>query len=194
MMSKKLKTALLVTFLTIPVITLAVAGKQEPFSAYVDDRGAITLPTDFRPTWAHLGTWVLTSQVAAGPEQPRTSPVSGLHDVYTQPESLKAYKTTGEWPDGAVLIKEIRTIVWDDLPTGHVMYAGDESEWLVMVKDSRGRFKDHPNWSEGWGWALFKPGDSPKNMSTDCKKDCIGCHEVVRDTDWVFVQGYPSLR
>ena len=25
-------------------------------------------------------------------------------------------------------------------------------------------------------------------------EDCLGCHEVVRDTDWVFVHGYPSLR
>ncbi len=193
-MNRFVRTALLVIFFTIPIITLAVAEKQEPFSPYVDDKGTITLPSDFRLSWVHLGTWVLTSQVAAGPERPQTSPVSGLHDVYTQPESLKAFKTAGSWPDGTVLIKEIRSIMWDDLPTGHVIYAGEETEWLVMVKDSQSRFKDHPNWSEGWGWALFKPGDSPKNISTDCRKDCLGCHEVVRDTDWVFVHGYPSLR
>ena len=30
--------------------------------------------------------------------------------MYTQPESLAAYRKTGTFPDGAVLVKEVRTI------------------------------------------------------------------------------------
>jgi hypothetical protein len=37
------------------------------------------------------------------------------------------------------VIKEIRAIKWDDLPTGHVIYAGEAAEWFVMVRDGKGQ-------------------------------------------------------
>ena len=193
-MNRIFKTALLVTLFLIPVLTLALADKQESFTPYVDGKGTITVPPDFRATWAHLGTWIVTSQAAAGPGQNRMSHANGIQVVFTQPESLKSYQKTGIWPDGAVLILEIRPIQWDDLPTGHVMYAGDTIEISVMVKDSTKRFDGHANWGEGWGWGLFKAADLQTNASQDHKIDCLGCHEVAKDTDWVFIQGYPTLR
>jgi len=193
-MNRICKTALLVTFLIIPVLTLAIAERQDSFTPYVDGEGAITLPPDFRATWVHLGTWIVTSQAATGPEQNKISHTNGIHEVFIQPESLKAYQKTGSWPDGAVLILKVRPVQWDDMPTGHVMYAGDTIEISVMVKDSTNRFKRHANWGEGWGWGLFKANDLKKNASQDHKIDCLGCHEVAKDTEWVFIQGYPTLR
>jgi len=89
---------------------------------------------------------------------------------------------------------EIRTMKWDDLPTGHVIYADEPVDWFVMVKDGKGRFKNNPNWGDGWGWALFKAADPKKNVSASYKADCMSCHEVAKDTDRVFVHGYPTLR
>ena len=89
---------------------------------------------------------------------------------------------------------EVRAIKWDDVPTGHVMYAGENSASFVMVKDSKGRFKNNSNWGDGWGWALFKADAPKKNISTNYKNDCLGCHEVAKDTDRVFVHGYPTLK
>ena len=66
--------------------------------------------------------------------------------------------------------------------------------WFVMVKDQKGRFKGNPNWGEGWGWALFKPADPEKNVSTNYRKDSIGCHIPAKKTDWVYLQGYPTLK
>jgi cytochrome c len=136
----------------------------------------------------------VTSQTALGPGLGKTAPGSGFNEVYTQPESFRAYKKTGKWPDGTVLVMEIRTMKWDDLPTGHVIYADDPADWFVMVKDGKGRFKNNPNWGDGWGWALFKAADPKKNISTNYKNDCLHCHEVAKDTDWVFIHGYPTLR
>ena len=183
------------TLFLIPVIVLAAGEKQATFSPYVDSKGNITVPSDLRARWVHLGTWAVTSKApipGAGSEQ--TSPGPGFHEVYTQPESVKAYKKTGKWPDGTVLMMEVRAIKWDDLPTGHVMYSGENSASFVTVKDSKGRFKNNPNWGDGWGWALFKADAPKKNFSTNYKNDCLGCHEVAKDTDWVFVHGYPTLK
>jgi len=36
----------------------------------------------------------------------------------------------------------------------------------------------------------YAPG---KQVATDYKKDCLGCHIPAKATDWVYVQGYPVL-
>lgn len=187
-------TLAIIVPLSLLALIISAAQDRVSFSPYVDGEGKIARPADFRANWVHLGTWVVTSQAATGPDQGGTSHANGLHEVYTQPESLKIYRKTGSWPDGTVLILEVRPIQWDDLPTGHVMYAGDETEVSVMIKDNTNRFKGRPHWGDGWGWALFQPKGSPASVSTDYKNDCLSCHEVAKDADFVFVQGYPILK
>ncbi len=193
-MLKMIKAAFLIVSFCFTAITLNAGEIQESFSQYVDNKGNIILPTDFRSTWIHLGTWVVTSTTAAGTERGRFAPVSGIHDVYTQPVSFRGYNKDGKWPDGTILLKEIRIMKWDDLPTGHVIYEGEPSEWFVMIRDSMGRFSENTNWGEGWGWALFKANNPKKNISTNYRNDCLGCHELARSSDLVFIQGYPILR
>jgi len=62
------------------------------------------------------------------------------------------------------------------------------------VKDGSGRFGDHPLWGDGWGWGLFLADDSAKNVATDYRADCLGCHTPARASDWVYIEGYPDLR
>lgn len=175
-------------------LQVAAGEKQKPFSPYVDGKGIIVLPGEFRSTWVHLGTWVLTSSLAAGPGLGPTSPQTGIHNVYAKPEAVKSYKQHGTWPEGGVLVMEVRAIKWDDLPTGHVIEEGEPLQWFVMIKEGKGRFPGNANWGDGWGWALFNPRDPKKNISTDYKKDCTGCHDAAKKSDWIFAQGYPSLR
>lgn len=181
-------------FIVLVTANITAGEKTGAFSPYVDGKGNINLPTDFRSTWAHLGTWVVTSTAAAGSGLDQTGPGTGIHSVYTQSASFKAFKKDGKWPDGTMLVMEVRAISWDDLPTGHVIVEGEAIKWLVMVKDARGRFPGNPNWGDGWGWALFKPAALKNNASTSYKNDCLGCHEPAKDSDLVFIQGYPGLR
>ena len=183
-MNKVLKAAMTAILIILPAVAYA-AGESLMPSQYVDGKGSISLPRNFRAKWVHLGSWAVPAQ---------TDPGSGFHDVYTQPESFRYYKKNKKFPDGAVIVKEIRNAVWDEMPTGHVVTEGDVKLWFVMVKDSKGRFKGNPNWGNGWGWALFKPDNPAKNASTDYKEDCLGCHEPAKDTDWVYINGYPTLR
>jgi hypothetical protein len=152
---------------------------------YVDSKGAIALPKEFREKWTHLGSWFVPDVKAPG---------YGVHDVYTQPGVVAAYRRTGQFPDGAVLVKEIRKARSERMTTGQASWAGDPLVWFVMVKDREGRFKGNPHWGNGWGWALFKTNDPTKDVSTNYEKDCIGCHVPAKNTGWVYVKGYPALR
>ena len=166
---------------------LGVASGQEAEGPlpFVDSDGTIRFPGRIRDEWVHLGSWGSADLNSADP---------GQHDVYTQPESLRAYRELGVFPDGAVLIKEVRKVESAHMTTGPVTWAGDEVLWFVMIKDAEGRFPGNDNWGEGWGWALFEAGATDKSASTNFRASCLGCHIPARETDWIYVKGYPSLR
>lgn len=43
------------------------------------------------------------------------------------------------------------------------------------------------------GLSLFKPDNIAKNVATDYKKDCLGCHVPVKEKDWIYTEAYPTL-
>jgi len=157
---------------------------QEAFSPYVDENGTIAFPAKFRTSLAHLGSWFVPAGDA-----------SGFHDVYTEPESIAFYRREGRFPDGATLVKELRSSTADDYTTGSDISHSTSTvkQWFVMIRDDTGRFPDNARWGDGWGWALFKPGATESNASADYRTDCRGCHVPARDTDWVYVEAYPVL-
>lgn len=156
------------------------------FSPYVDTTGQIQLPADYKTEWTHLGDWAVAKKPGLDPHE--------LHEVYAQPGAVEAYRKTGSFPDGAVLVKEVRHTKTEKLNTGHATWADEMKIWFVMVKDRTNRFPDNPIWGDGWGWALFEANDPTKNATTNYQISCIGCHVPAEQTDWVFVQGYPELR
>jgi hypothetical protein len=170
----------------LSVFSLAMIGAAgSSFSPYVDEKGNITLPKDYREKWVYLGSYVVPNEKAPG---------YGFHDIFTQPSSVEAYKKTGKFPDGAVLVKEIRKVKSASMTTGQANWAGEMSVWFVMVKDQKSRFTNNPNWGDGWGWALFEPSNPKKNASKDYKKDCFGCHIPAKNTDWVYTEGFHTLK
>lgn len=161
-------------------------GERGEFSPHVDDAGAIALPDPetVRARWDYLGVFAVQGEDG----------VAEFHVVYTQPGTIEAYQDTGAFPNGAVLVKEVRTAAQGALTTGQVAWSADAASWFVMVKGRDERFPDDPVWAEGWGWALFLAGDPGTNTATDFRADCRGCHLPARETDWVYTQGYPVLR
>ncbi len=153
---------------------------------YVDKDGAIHLPEDYRLKWIHLGSWYVEGKNGEAGE---------VHDVYAEPEPVAAFRNTGKWPAGATIVKEIRASQNGKLTTGNVHWDGQIKQWFVMVKDkdTDRTFSGNPNWGLGWGWALYNIDNPKKNISTNYKIDCMGCHIPAQQTDWVFTHGYPSL-
>ncbi len=170
--------------LTASFVAAASDLPTQTFATVVDKQGGIQLPKNFRQEWTHLGSWVVTDEKAPG---------HGFHDVYTQPEAARAFNQTGKFADGTVLVKEIRSIGAGALTTGQAQWATDPAVWFVMVKDSKARF-DGPHWAEGWGWALYEAKDPTTNVSVSFEQTCQGCHLPAKDSDWVFLDGYPTLK
>jgi hypothetical protein len=179
--SKRIFHLLATTLLSLTAIS-AIAG--DSLSPNVDAQGNISFPTGFRTTMVHLGSWFVPEGGA-----------SGFHDVYTERETVEAYRKTGKFPDGATLVKELRASSKGDFTTGQGVSHSTDSlkQWFVMIKDSKGRFEDNPLWGDGWGWALFKPDDKSNNVATNYQADCLGCHQPAKTRDWVYTEAYPIL-
>lgn len=172
------------SFAALPGLNASSAMAMDEFSSYVDHQGNIQFPQGFRTSMVHLGSWFVPEGGA-----------SGFHDVYSERESVESYRKTGKFPDGATLVKELRASKTADYTTGKgVSHATTGlKQWFVMIKDSKGRFADNPLWGEGWGWALYKPDNTGKNLATNFKTDCLSCHVPAKDKDWVYTEAYPIL-
>ncbi len=161
-------------------------NSEGEFSPYVDKDGKISLPKGYKQKWAHLGGWAVAKK--------RGETIHEMHSVYTQPATIVAFNKTGEFPDGAVLVKEVREAKADRLTTGHSAWSTDIKIWFVMIKDRKERFADNDHWGDGWGWALFEAKDPTKNASVGYDTTCLACHSPVEDSDWVYTYGYPALK
>lgn len=155
------------------------------FDKLVDKEGNVRLPDNYREAWGHMGSWTVLDDSAPG---------YGFHDVYTQQDAIEAYRENGKFPDGSVLIKEVRKVQSGSQTTGHAQWAGDLNIKFVMIKDEMGRFSNNKHWKQGWGWMLYEAQNPLTNVSQGFKETCFACHAPAKQTDWVFVNGYPSLK
>ncbi len=149
----------------------------------VSETGDIAFPKGFLK-WQTLGAWSTADEEGKA---------NGMHQVYVSPGAADTYLETGAFPDGTVLVKEVRGAATAQLSTGAASYATNKSVWFVMVKDTKQRFPDNALWGDGWGWALFDAKDPEKQVATDYQNDCLGCHVPAKNTDWVYVEAYPVL-
>jgi hypothetical protein len=160
-----------------------VKGNANGFDL-VDKTGAISKPADVRDRYQALGTFSVVD----------LNGDTELHYTYASPGTAEDYRKTGKFADGTVLVKEVDGTDHGQMTTGEVHWASGTKVWFVMIKDEKGRFSGNPLWGGGWGWALFKSDAPDKQVATDYKKDCLGCHVPAKATDWVYVQGYPVLK
>ena len=158
----------------------------------VDKTGNIRKPNGYRDNYQILGTFTVFNAIpmmGGGPSEKGGE----SHYTYASPGTAEYYRKTGKFPDGAVLVKEVFGTDHGTLTTGEGHWASGTKAWFVMIKDEKGRYPGNPLWGDGWGWALFKTDAPDKQIATDYKKDCLGCHVPAQATDWIYVQGYPVL-
>ena len=188
-----MKIMIAVMALTGCANVLAGDSLSSTYGSLVDDAGNISLPSNFQTHWTFLGTWsiaavdVETSGAASG------HGAAGLHVVYTQPGVAEYFREKGEFPDGAVIVKELLKATTATMTTGTVSRGTEVEGWFVMVKDAEGRFSSNPLWGDGWGWVLFNADQPEKPVTQNYKTECIGCHIPARDDDWIYLSGYPIL-
>jgi hypothetical protein len=153
------------------------------YNDLVDKTGNISKPADYRDRYQALGTFFVRDPVGA----------EEMHYTYASPGAAEFYRKNGKFADGTVLVKEVLGTDHAQLTTGDGHWASGLKVWFVMIKDNKGRYPGNPLWGDGWGWALYESDAPDKQIATDYKKDCLGCHIPAQKTDWVYVRGYPVL-
>ena len=174
--------------LTVTVLTAYQPGSSQRGQSFngfdlVDKEGNIRKPADYREHFELLGTYTVLDPKG-----------NQMHVTYATPGTAEYYRKNKKFPDGAVMVKEIFGTDHAQLTTGDANWASGIQVWFVQIKDEKHRCPNNPLWGDGWGWALFRADAPDKQVATDYKKDCLGCHVPAKSTDWTYIQGYPVLK
>lgn len=177
---------------------LAAGGTEAKMDTAVDASGKLHVPNAYRTTYELLGTWAAAKDEGAGSQE--------LHVVYASPGTIAAYRKSGHFPDGTVLVKEVYRAATAPMTTGTISHADVLRGWFVMVRDSKGKHGENDVWGEGWGWSWFdaaNPSTPSRALPTkdgipqrtfDHRQNCMGCHAPAQVTEWIYTEGYPPLR
>lgn len=156
-----------------------------------NDKGELERPKDYR-TWVFVGSPLTPNDMndghAAFPE---------FHNVYIDPASYEQYKTSGQFRDGTVFVKELVSVGSKSTASGKGYFMGEFLGVEVMVKD-KVRFAKEPN---NWGFFRFTDEEAAasgklgnlKSLAPNVAANCTGCH-VQGEQDRIFTQHYPVLR
>jgi hypothetical protein len=182
-----------------PVADLAVTAELEksrggtagqaadPVEKVADAIGNLHVPENYRAKYRFIGSWAVAADSGSGSKE--------MHTVYASPGAVEGYLKTGHFENGAVLVKEVFAATTGDMTTGTVSHVDNFKGWFVMVRDSKNpAHPGNPLWGDGWGWSWFDADKPLKTTSTDYHNDCMGCHVPATPTDFIYVQGYPSLK
>lgn len=191
-MKQKLTQWLIATALVTGAPTALAEGRDSIGAATFNADGELVLPQGFRE-WVFLGAPLtphgLNDGKAGFPE---------FHHVYINPDAYAVYRTTGQFPEGTVVAKELVLLQKGDYkdgsknaPSGRGYFAGEFQGMDVMVKDSS-RFGK----TNGWGFFNFGHHAPPyaKAAGAAPAESCAACHSANADKDMVFTQFYPILR
>jgi len=154
------------------------------------DDGELILPKGFHQ-WVFLGSPLTPNALNGG-----SAPFPEYHNVYVQPEAFKAYRETGEFPEGTIMLKELQLTRNGTNPGGSTIevsgrgyFPGARNGIDVSVKDKT-RFAD----TNGWGFFNFGHHAPPylETAAEQTVEACAGCH-IANADDMVFRKFYTPI-
>jgi hypothetical protein len=174
--------------LTLVALSLAWGvASTAAAEAFEMKQGSLERPVGYRE-WVYVGTPVTPNDMndgkAAFPEH---------HNVYMDPASWDHWKESGEFRDGAILVKELVSVGSKIAVSGKGYFQGEYIGLEAAVK-SKQHFPQEPG-----NWAYFS-FSTPDHQSLKTTGDafptaaCNACHEGAAADDFVFTQYYPVLR
>lgn len=200
LLTYRLRMAIVAAALLVGVITIVSAQRTARNAAYpqidiapvFNAKNELVQPKDFRE-WVFIGAPItphgLNGGKAGFPE---------FHNVYVQPAAFKAYRATGKWPEGTMMVKELQLV---DGPSenpdgsrfevsGRGYFPGKVNGLDVSVKDSK-RFGKTKN----WGYFNFNHAPPPYLAAASERPvvECAGCHIANAHEDMVYVKLYKPL-
>jgi hypothetical protein len=142
-------------------------------------------PANYRE-WTFLASGLgMTYDPAGGAS---TAP-KNFTNVFVNPSAYRAFAKDGKWPNGTVLLLEVRASASEGSINKGGSFQTDLRGIEAHVKDSR--FPD--------GWAFFNFSDrkglkdSAEPLNTEQAQRCVECHTEHAAVDTTFVQFYPTL-
>jgi hypothetical protein len=155
-----------------------------------NEQGELTLPRDYHQ-WVFLGSPLTPHALNGG-----SAGFPEYHNVYVHPEAFNAFRNSGEWPEGTIMLKELQLTRPGSNPDGSAVEAsgrgyfpGERNGIDISVRDSK-RFKD----SNGWGFFNFGHHAPPYAQTAAAQpvEACAGCH-IANATNMVFSKFYAPI-
>ncbi len=169
--------------------TTAQAAGTGP--TYTSD-GKLVLPKNYRD-WTFIGATVTPNALNGG-----KAGFPEFHNVYVEASKLAAYRKTGVFPEGTILVKELALLRNPkhedgsaDEASGRGFFEGSFNGLDVTVKDSK-RYGKTGNWGFfNFGHHALPYESAAKEAS---KEECAGCHMGgAGKTDLTWIQFYPIM-
>ena len=161
----------------------ATLSRAEPAgygAARFDAKGGLVFPADYRH-WTYVTSGLGMSYNPVATAQPNPT----FDSVFADPASERAFRQTGHWPEGTVLVLEVRGSNSKGSINVHGSYqSGAPLAVELHVRDSK-RFKG--------GWGFFAVDAAQKTSLLPYTRDCYSCHQQHAAVDTTFVQFYPTL-
>jgi hypothetical protein len=111
---------------------------------------------------------------------------SKFDNVFVDPASYRSFLTNGRWPDGTVLVLEIRKA-----STNTSINRGGHSQGTEVI-GLEVHLKDTTRFG-GEGWAFFDAKQTGGSKPIPHTASCYSCHRDHGAVDTTFVQFYPTL-
>jgi hypothetical protein len=141
--------------------------------------GKLRRPENYRE-WIYLSTGLDMNYR----ERPTGMNHSMFDNVFAEPSAYRAFRETGTWPDGTVLVMEVRgaSDKGSINKSGHFQTA-DLMGMEVHVRDAK--------FPGGWAFFAFDNDDAASPLPQAAS--CYSCHREHAAVDTTFVQFYPTL-
>jgi hypothetical protein len=147
--------------------------------------GRLRRPVDYRE-WVYVTSGLGMTYGPAGAAEDREP---RFDNVFVTRAAYREFLDSGAWPDGTMLILEVRAAEEDVSINNGGRTQGGLLAIEAAVKD-RGRFPD-----TGWAYFSFDGPDGPVDAATalPATASCYSCHREHGAVDNTFVQFYPTL-
>lgn len=170
--------------LTLFVVSALFAQAND--KAQFTSAGELIRPTNYRE-WVFLSSGL---GMTYGPNAPAVGSPLRFDNVYVNPSSYRQFRESGKWPEGTILLLEIR----ESESKGSINQHGHYQSSLVALEAN---VKDTKRFPKG-GWAFFdlSPGNGTRSEAVKpiaAGNRCEQCHSTNGAVDNTFVQFYPEL-
>ena len=164
-----------------------------------NEAGELVRPKNFRESWVYLGAPFTPHSLNGGQAN-----FPEFHNVYTQPGAFHAYRKTGEWPEGTMMLKELQLVdnAEGDYPDGSRNEASGRGFFPGAVNGMDVAVKDSSKYGESRNWGYFNFGHKPPPYEPTAAaapvNECAGCH-IANDgvpggtVDMVYVEMYKPI-